>query len=93
MYIEKNGLGHYCLIKDLLKLVKRQITSHKGKMFFCEDCLQCYASEIKFDSHSCSKVLTILSGKNSILKFKNYERKQKINFVLYADFESLLIKL
>lgn len=91
LYIEKNGKGHYCLVKDLLRLVKRQITHHKGKMFFCDVCLQCFASSKKYNSHMCNKILTVLPEKNTILQFKNYEKQQKINFVIYADFESLLL--
>lgn len=90
LYIESKGEGHYCLIKDLIRLVRRQITLHKGNIYLCDGCLQFFSSEIKFGTHNCSKVLSILPKKNSLLEFKNYKRQQKINFVIYADFESML---
>ncbi|XP_026746584.1 uncharacterized protein LOC113507863, partial [Trichoplusia ni] len=91
LFFEKHNKGHYCLIKNLLRLVRRQVSCHKGRMYLCETCLQFFKSEIKYNCHSCSQILTVLPDKNSTLKFKNYERKQKINFVIYADFESILL--
>ena len=91
LYIERNMNGHYCLIKDLVRLVRHQVTRYKGKLFYCDTCLQFFNSDLKYNSHMCTKILTILPEKNSVLKFKHYERQQKINFVIYADFESLLI--
>nr|XP_049699656.1 uncharacterized protein LOC126055254 [Helicoverpa armigera] len=91
LYLERKGMSHYCLIKDLARLVRGQVTNHKGNFFLCESCLQFYSCETKYRSHICSKTLSILPDKNSKLGFKNYERKQKINYVIYADFESLLV--
>lgn len=91
LYFERANKGHYCLIKDLIRLVKRQVTLHKDKIFLCESCLQFFASEFKYQSHKCNGVLSVLPEKCSILKFEHYERQQKINFVIYADFECLLI--
>ncbi|XP_045777884.1 uncharacterized protein LOC123875870 [Maniola jurtina] len=92
LYIQKNGKGHYCLIKNLLKLVKRQVTNHTSNMYLCELCLQTFTSKTKYTSHNCNEILTELPAKNSYLQFKNYERQQKINFIIYADFESILMK-
>lgn len=90
LYIEKNGNYHYCLIKDLLRLVRNQVSKHKDRMYLCEDCLQFFSSVSKYSTHHCSEVLSILPAKNTFLKFDSYERQQKINFVIYADFESIL---
>ncbi|XP_048479424.1 uncharacterized protein LOC119694216 [Plutella xylostella] len=93
LYIQNKNKtkGHYCLIKNLLKLVRGQITSHKGKMYLCDGCLQTFVSESRFKTHFCSKTVTILPPKNSTLEFNNYEKKQKLNFIIYADFECLLL--
>lgn len=91
LYIEKNGNYHYCLIKDLLRLVRTQISGHRGRMYLCENCLQFFCSVSKYTTHACSEVLSVLPPKNSVLKFDHYERQQKINFVIYADFESILL--
>lgn len=91
LYFQEGSKGHYCLIKDLVKLTRRQISRHHGKPHFCENCLQFFVTKEKYDSHVCSKVLTVLPSENTKITFKNYERQQKINFVIYADFESLLL--
>lgn len=91
LYFEQHSKGHYCLIKDLAKLTRQQISKHHGKTYLCESCLQFFVTQEKYNSHACSKVLTVLPSKNSKLEFKKYERQQKINFVIYADFESLLL--
>ncbi|CAH1639518.1 unnamed protein product [Spodoptera littoralis] len=91
LYIENNTVGHYCLIKDLIRLVRRQVTHYKGKVYLCDACLQFFSSETRYKSHNCSKILSILPEKKSILKFKHFERQQKINFIIYADFECMLI--
>lgn len=91
LYIEKNYIGHYCLIKDLVRLVRRQVTRSKGKHYLCDACLQLFSNENRHKTHNCSKILTILPENNSVLKFKHYERQQKINFIIYADFECMLI--
>lgn len=91
LFIERGNKGHYCLIKNLLRLIRRQVSKHKGKIFLCERCLQCFKSEAKYLSHNCNSILTILPKEHSILKFENYQRQQKINFIIYADFECLLL--
>lgn len=91
LYIEQDGKGHYCLIKDLVRLVRRQISHHKGTMYFCDSCLQFFTSKEKHNSHHCSEILTVLPVKHSKIQFKNYDRQQKINFIIYADFETMLI--
>lgn len=89
LYFEKEEKQHYCLIKNLIRLVRQQLTRHKGKIYLCEACLQFFVSQNKYDTHACSKILSVLPN-NKVLQFEHYERQQKINFVIYADFESLL---
>lgn len=91
LYFEQRDKGHYCLIKNLVRLVRRQISHHKGMTYFCDTCLQFFTKEQKYNSHHCSQVLTVLPEKHTCIQFEHFERKQKINFVIYADFESMLI--
>lgn len=91
LYFENGSRGHYCLIKDLAKLTRRQVSKNHNKRYLCESCLQFFITQEKYNLHACSKVLTVLPDKNSKLGFKNYERQQKINFIIYADFESILL--
>lgn len=91
LLIERNDYSHYCLIKDMSRLVRNQITKHHGRLFFCDDCLLFFRSNQEIDNHVCAGVVTQLPQKGAVIEFKNYERKQNVPFVIYADFESMLV--
>lgn len=91
LLLEKDKCSHYCLIKDLSRLVRNQITKHHGKLFFCDECLLFFRSNDDIDSHICAGVMTQLPRKGSVIEFKNYDRKQNVPFVIYADFETMLV--
>ena len=72
-------------------------TLHRGRKYFCRYCLQAFrtAEKLKCRIKGCFKV----NGKQTIkvpkkgeyIKFKNYERKLKSPFMIYANFESILV--
>ena len=69
-------------------------TQHRGRKHFCRYCLQTFrtADVLKCHINHCFKI----NGKQSIkkveyAKFKNYERKIKSSFMIYAAFESILV--
>ncbi|XP_047039598.1 uncharacterized protein LOC124644335 isoform X1 [Helicoverpa zea] len=90
LYLQNDNLSHYCLIKDLPRLVKNQITKHHSKLYFCEECLMFFDSCDDLSSHSCGGIATVLPPKGSFIQFENYNRKQTVPFVIYADFETML---
>lgn len=90
LYINQNEKRHFCLIKSFEKLVHKQITRHRSKIFLCDECFVYFDSEDKLDKHSCARVKTVLPEEGKKLHFNNYERKQRIPVVIYGDFESLL---
>lgn len=90
LLIENGSTSHYCLIKDLSRLVRKQITNHHGKLYLCDTCLVFFKSCEDLNRHVCGGVATILPKKGSYIKFKNFERKQDIPFIIYADFETML---
>lgn len=90
LFIENYNNTHYCLIKDLSRLVRSQITKHHGRLHFCETCLLFFPDVHKLDTHTCEGIVTILPEKGSVIQFVNYARKQDVPFVIYADFETLL---
>lgn len=92
LYITKNGKAHFCLIKDFARLVRRQLTKHKSKIYLCDECLSYFTHEEKLLNHDCSRIHTVLPEDGSKLHFSNYERTQRIPIVIYGDFESLLCK-
>lgn len=90
LYLENNSTTHYCLIKDLSRLLRKQLTRHHGKLFFCETCLVFFNTSDQVENHLCDGIVTVLPEKGTIIKFKNYDRKQNVPFVIYADFETML---
>ena len=92
----KNGdNSHYCLIKNLSALLTSQVNNHKGKFYFCLNCLNGYDEEEKLNKHKeyCSEEESIkinMPPPNTYLKFKNFLYSEKAPFVVYADFESLV---
>lgn len=90
---------HYVLIKDFNKFMYNE-TKHKERKHFCMYCLQCFSSERVLNDHSENCI--ILNGKQAIrmpeegkntLQFQNTNKKIKVPFVIYADFESITEKV
>uniref|UniRef100_A0A6P7G7M8 Uncharacterized protein LOC114336797 isoform X1 n=1 Tax=Diabrotica virgifera virgifera TaxID=50390 RepID=A0A6P7G7M8_DIAVI len=99
------GESHYCLIKNLSRLVTSQKTKHKEATYICNGCLLFFKTVEKlnqheqFDcNHTCTEMPTCEPKINkfgerimqNILKFENIQNQLSAPFVVYADFESLL---
>ena len=93
--------GHYCLIKDLNRLLN---TSGEGRKF-CPRCLYGFYGDKRgngktaqqlLDDHmgrdECDAVLTQMPAEDSVVCFKEYGRMMKHPYVVYADFESITEK-
>ena len=88
---------HYVWIKDLSRLISSQMIKHRGRIFICDRCLNYFLSQIKLNDHtidceSLNKCKISFPNYNSV-KFKNFTYKEKVPFVIYADFESMLIPI
>lgn len=90
LLLQDDFKSHYCLIKDLPKLLRSQVTKHHSKLYFCDDCLLFFKSNLEYEAHDCGGVATILPEKGTAVQFKNFQCKQFVPFVIYADFETLL---
>ena len=93
--IEEEGVNHYCLVKNLSRLLSSQVSKHDGKKYFCKRCLNPFNTQKALDKHEeyCSnhKAVKInMPEKGTMLKFKNYHRGEKVPFIIYADFESCI---
>ena len=93
--IKEEGVNHYCLVKNLSRLLSSQVSKHKEKNHFCLRCLNPFWCEKSLNKHReyCSKhgaVKINMPEKGTILKFRNYYRREKVPFVIYADFESCI---
>ena len=57
MLIEKDGIKHYCLVKNQSRLLSSQLSKHHGKKYFCNRCLNHFGKEDVLNKHLeyCSK--------------------------------------
>ena len=95
MLIEKDGVLHYCLVKNDSCLLSSQVSKHNGKKYFCDRCLNPFWCEQSLNKHLeyCSNheaVKTEMPKKGDILKFKNHCNSERVPFIIYADTESLV---
>ena len=93
--IERDGVKHYCLVKNLSRLLSSQISKHDGKKYFCVRCFNPFNNQKALDKHEeyCGKYEAVkinMPEKGTMLKFKNYHRGEKVPFIIYADFESCI---
>ena len=81
---------HYLAVKKLSALL-RGITSKHHNDFYCVNCLHSVATENKHESHEkvgankdfCNVVMP--SEDTKILEFNQYQKCDKVPFVIYAD--------
>ena len=96
---DDKGNSHYCLIKDLWKLVARQETKNCKKRYLCKMCLNSFPCEKVLSDHKnyCGlnkPAKVVLPNKaDNIVEFKNYNHSMKVPFSIEVDFESLIRKL
>ena len=84
---------HYCWIADMSRLTASQINKHKGKRHVCKHCCNSFQKEVSLQNHIeyCRKhkaVGVVMPKKGTMLSLKNYYRKMRVPFVVYADFEA-----
>ena len=90
------GSLHYVLIKDVNRLLY-SVSKHKGKAYFCLHCLHSCVSEKTLEKHkeTCLEVNGVqasrLPKEGTKIKFKNHRNSMPVPFVIYADFESILV--
>ncbi|XP_074041973.1 uncharacterized protein [Leptinotarsa decemlineata] len=87
---------HYVWIKNLSRLLSKQLSKEHGQKYFCDRCLHYFRSQEKLEKHTeyCQRINETAikmpeEGKN-IIKFKNHKNKERAPFVVYADLESVL---
>ena len=93
--IKEEGVNHYCLVKNVRRLLSSQVSNHKEKQHFYVRCLNAFWTHKSLNKHLeyCGKheaVKINMPEKGTMLKFKNYHRGERVPFVIYADFESCI---
>ena len=51
MLIEKDGVKHYCFVKNVSCLLSSQVSNHKEKSYFCDRCLNPFWCEQSLNKH------------------------------------------
>ena len=92
LLISNGFVFHYVYIKDFNKFMFNK-TKHKGKKYFCKNCLQCFSSEnvLLERKEDC----LVINGKQNVklegfTSFKNYSRQIPVPLKIYADFDHVL---
>ncbi|KAJ8910818.1 hypothetical protein NQ315_003692 [Exocentrus adspersus] len=73
---------HYTCIRNLSKLLSKQVSQHGHTLFFCDRCLNYFSTQTLAKCH----FLPI----NICTYFKNYKYKEAVPFIIYSDIEALL---
>ena len=94
--IEEEDQFHYVLIKDFNTFTYNQ-TLHHGRKHFCSYCSQSFDTaqiwerQDNYHFEVNGKQMIKIVKKAGFVKFKNYTRKVKSPFRIYADFERILV--
>ena len=95
MLITENNRKHYVAIKSLSRLLSRQNTKHKERQYFCMNCLQGFWEESSGNEHigycKDNELVRIeMPHKRPIVEYSDGQFQFKVQFIMYADFESIL---
>ncbi|XP_022809736.1 uncharacterized protein LOC111346730 [Stylophora pistillata] len=95
LLIQDGDKKHYCLIKNLSRLVSSELSKKKAKKYICRRCLNYFGSQRLLDTHDAlcrfhEAVREKMPKADTYLSFKNHHKKMDMPFVNYADFESII---
>ena len=95
LLIERDGVKHYCLVKNSSRLLSKQTSAHKKGTHICYRCLNPFWTHKSLEKHleycrNHEAVKINMPEKGTILRFKHHERSEKLPFIIYADTEALI---
>lgn len=98
LLLQEGNKKHYVYIKNLSRLVRSQLTKHTEKTYICRRCLWHFSSQDKLSAHTIvcgtfEPCKAEMPSEGSIIKFTQYNNKFEHPFVIYYDFESLLVPI
>ena len=95
-----NDGGHYMLIKNIDNFLKKVYNNGKKRSyqraFFCVNCFNSFSKKDLRDEHSktcClnkARIEKVPSEGENIIRFKNFERTHRLDYIAYVDFECVL---
>jgi len=100
------GKSHYTYVLNFSRLASMQKNSRERRLFFCKKCFTNFDDQpLRYKLHGeealarhrlvCGThkpILPILPPEGSTLEFNALCKTQRLPFVMYADFEALLVK-
>src|SRR5271163_338670 len=96
LFTSNEDTNHYVLIKDLNSLCNGK-TKNTNRKYLCRHCIQFFPSQDRLDKHipDCMIIngtqAVELPKKGTIISFKNLKATLDIPFVVFADYESLVV--
>ncbi|XP_031634853.1 uncharacterized protein LOC116348124 [Contarinia nasturtii] len=88
---------HYCWIKNLSALIGKQISKNCRKKLFCDRCLNHFVCFQALEQHKMAcmnqnecQIIMPIPGVNDSIQFVNFQKQIPVEFVVYADVESVL---
>ena len=103
LLITAGPTNHYCWIKNKSRLFSGQVSKHGHTRFFCDRCINHFPNGLALKKHLeyCSNHDAVRidfpkpkkGEEKAFLKFKNYKKKMRVPFVIYADFECFTKKI
>jgi hypothetical protein len=98
LYLTEKANIHYCLIQNLSRLVRSQITKHEKTTHLYRMCLNKFGSEINLKDYKTLWCTQICKNRNAnalqqYLTVRNYNHSLKVPFKVCAEFECILQKI
>lgn len=93
--------GHYCVIKNMSRLVSSQLSNHNAQRFTCMRCLTSKYSAESLEEHETlcfqedeDPVRCVMPGPyDKWLKFRNLGKQMRVSFVIVATFGCYTVPL
>ena len=89
--IKEEGVNHYCLVKNLSRLLSSQVSKHDGKKYFCKRCLNPFSSQKASDKHE------EYCGNHEAVKINMPEKGTKLKFIIegkrFLSLSTLILNL
>ncbi|XP_050062992.1 uncharacterized protein LOC126552345 [Aphis gossypii] len=102
----KDGDNHYAFISNFSRLASPQKNNHQHRLFYCKRCFASFEDRpLKYKLHGkralaqhrllCGvhkPVVPLMPKEGDTLEFEAWCKTERLPFVVYADFEALLLK-
>ena len=92
LLIERNGIQHYTTIRNVSRLVNRQMSNHEHVVYCGNQRLRAYSTQELLDAHAsdCCHAQRTKFPDDPRCRFTNIQKELPAPFVVYADFDSIL---